>query len=109
MNKPSPRRRERRSKLPELLGIITAIDSARTLRLTVSALANYPLLNELAKEAVTELQNVSAKLERLAELVANAKTRPRRRPTKELETSPPEPFPDLGDTASENPSSAFHE
>jgi hypothetical protein len=106
MNKLSPRRRERR-KLPELSAITTASDHAQELRLTVSALANYPLLNELAKEAVTELQNVSAKLERLAELVANAKIRPRLRRTKE--TSPPDPTLDLGDTASENPPPAFHE
>jgi hypothetical protein len=99
MNKPSSSPRRRRNHFPELSFVTDLIGDARRLRLSLVALSNYPQLAEPAKEAVTELQNVSAKLERLAELVAGAKTRSRKRRTKEPETSPPEPSLGLEDTA----------
>jgi len=91
MNKPSPRPKRERRKLPEVREITTLIDSARNLRLSVSALSNYPLLTLPAKEAVTMLQNTSAALETIADLVASAKTRSRTRHAQSPETSPPEP------------------
>jgi hypothetical protein len=59
MNKPSPRRRERRSKSPDLLAITTAIDTARALRLTVSALADYSWLAGPAGEALTACRELA--------------------------------------------------
>jgi hypothetical protein len=81
MNKPSssPRRRERRSKAPELSQITAAIDTARTLRLALSAMVGHPLLADNARAAVTALQEAGAKLELIADSVAAAKTRKRRR------------------------------
>jgi hypothetical protein len=97
MNKPSPRRRERRSRLPEVSQITGLIDEGRKLRLSVAALANYPLVAEPAREGVEALQNVTAKLELIADMIAGAKTRSRKRRTPSPETSPPNPSLDLGD------------
>jgi hypothetical protein len=98
MNKPSSSPRRRRGKFPELIQITNAIDHARTLRLTVSALANYQLLAEPAREAVTACRELSVKLEVIADLVAGAKTRSRKRRPPFPETSPPEPSLGLEDT-----------
>jgi hypothetical protein len=78
-NDQSPvRRRTRRTTLPAISEIELLISQARTLRLKLVELATYEPLAESAKEGVQALSKAGQELERIIELVANAKRAGRR-------------------------------
>jgi hypothetical protein len=65
--------------LPSVSEIETLISQARALRLALLPFTTNDATSEVAKEAITSLQEASAKLEQLAELTAIAGSRRKRR------------------------------
>jgi hypothetical protein len=82
-NEPPVRsRRRRHPALPSLNDVERLIGESRAIRIALSAFTNNELCGPIAKGAITNLQEVSAKLEQLAELSAAAGSRRRRRAIK---------------------------
>ena len=80
-DQPPMRRRRRHPALPSVSDVEALINNARALRLALSPFTNHDLCGPIAKEAITSLQEASAKLERLVELTATTGSRRRRRTT----------------------------
>jgi hypothetical protein len=80
-DRPPVRRRNRRPALPAISEIERLINQSRGIRIALSPFTNNELCGPISKEAITSLQEASAKLERLAELTAALGSRRRRRTT----------------------------
>jgi hypothetical protein len=65
--------RRRRPALPSVSEVEALINQSRALRLKLVELATYEPLAESAKEGVEALSKAGQELERIIELVANAK------------------------------------
>jgi hypothetical protein len=75
------RRRNRRPALPQLAEVESLINNTRALRLALFPFTTNDTTSKVAKEAALKLQEVSTKLEQLAELTAALGSRRRSRAT----------------------------